>query len=130
MAHDNSNASRVKCGRARVNETSPVKRIRRSKEQMQDVLSAISTILVRAAVTEEQIQELNLPTRPTKQSDTRAKKWTGGECVELDSMPPDEIRQLVKSSIIRHINVHEWQMLQKTEGLERETLRKIWRKAA
>lgn len=85
---------------------------------------------IRAAVTEGQIQELNLPTRPVKTSDTRAKKWTGGECVELDTMPPADIRELVQSCILRHIEVRQWQTLQKTEEMERETLRKIWRKAA
>lgn len=85
---------------------------------------------IRAAVTEEQIETLELPTRTVKTSDSRAATWEGGECVELDSMPPAEIRQLVQSRTIQHINIHEWQTLQKPEELERETLRKIWRTGA
>jgi hypothetical protein len=80
----------------------------------------------RIAVTKEQIRRLKLPTRPVKRSDTRAAKWTGGECVELDTMPPSEIRDLVRQSIVQHINEHEWQTLKKTEELERETLRGMW----
>lgn len=84
---------------------------------------------IRIAVTEEQIQRLNLPTRPTKLTDTRAKKWTGGECVELDSIPPTEIRSLVESSIVQHIDQHEWNLLKQTEEMEKETLRSIRSKA-
>lgn len=85
---------------------------------------------IRIAVTKEQIQRLKLPTRPTKLTDTRAKKWTGGECVELDSMPPTEIRSLIESSIIKHIDQHKWNLLKKTEEMEKETLRSIRRIAA
>lgn len=84
----------------------------------------------RIAVTSEQIQKFNLPTRPTKQTDTRAKKWTGGDCVELDSMPPTSIRELVERSITQHINTREWNAIRQTEKLERETLLKLWRNAA
>lgn len=84
---------------------------------------------IRVAVTEEQISRLELPTRPVKTSDSRAAKWDGGECVELDTMPPAEIRKLVESCIVKHIDVHEWQTLRKTEEMERETLREIWRAA-
>jgi hypothetical protein len=85
---------------------------------------------VRAAVTEEQIQRLKLPTRPVKMSDKRAKKWTGGECVELDTMPPAEIRKLVESGITQHIDQREWGVLLETETMERETLRQLSRRAA
>lgn len=84
----------------------------------------------RIAVTEEQIHRLNLPTRPTKLTDTRAKKWTGGECVELDSIPPTEIRLLVESSIVQNIDQHEWDVLKQTEEMEKDTLRSIRGNAA
>ena len=80
---------------------------------------------IRAAVTRKQILQLKLPTRPVKTSDTRAAKWTGGECVELDSMPPAEIRKLVESCITRHIEPHQWAQTQAIEKAERETLRSL-----
>jgi len=50
------------------------------------------------AVTPEQIQELALPTRPTKQSDTRS--WGfGNESVELDAIEPDVLRQMVNDEL-------------------------------
>jgi hypothetical protein len=84
---------------------------------------------VRVAVTEEQIERLKLPTRPTKASDTRSRNWSGDECVELDTMPPSELRRLVENCIVRNINVRQWEMLRQTEKLERETLERISRKA-
>jgi hypothetical protein len=84
---------------------------------------------VRAAVTAEQIKRLQLPTRPTKTTDTRARNWNGDECVELDTMPPAEIRKIVEDCITRHINGHSWNALLRTEKLERETLREILRRA-
>ncbi len=85
---------------------------------------------IRAAVTQDQIQKLNLPTRPVKTGDTRAAKWTGGECVELDSMPPAYIRALVEECITRHIDPRQWAILKQTEDGEREQLKQIWRSAA
>jgi len=85
---------------------------------------------VRAAVTEEQIRRLQLPTRPTKTSDSRARNWSGTACVELDTMPPAKIRKIVENCIVHHINAHAWKTLQRTEELERATLRQILRRAA
>lgn len=81
--------------------------------------------LIRIAVTRQQIQDLSLPTRPVKMSDSRAARWTGGECVELDSMPPGEIRRLVETSITNLIDVRSWETLQQTERMEKETLARL-----
>ena len=40
----------------------------------------------RVAVTPDQILAWDLPTRPTKATDSRAKRWTGGDSVELDAI--------------------------------------------
>jgi hypothetical protein len=37
-------------------------------------------------------------------------------------MPPAEIRKLVEKCITRHIERYQWEILQKTEAMERETL--------
>jgi hypothetical protein len=80
---------------------------------------------IRVAVTEEQIQQLSLPTRPTKMHSTHAKNWTGGESVELDAMPPVEIKHLVETCITELIDLDQWNTLKNTEGMERETLKQI-----
>jgi hypothetical protein len=50
---------------------------------------------VRVAVNPEQIEEFDLPTRPTKKTDSRAKTFEG-ESVEVDAIPPARLRQMVE----------------------------------
>jgi hypothetical protein len=49
----------------------------------------------RVAVTRKQITRWNLPTRPTKKSDTRSKNF-GDVSVELDAIVPQQLRDLVR----------------------------------
>jgi hypothetical protein len=72
------------------------------------------------AVTPWQIAEWNLPTRPTKASDSRAKHWAGNS-VELDAIPPDLLRQLVRDAIERHISPERLAVIEAAEASERET---------
>lgn len=85
---------------------------------------------VRAAVTPEQIESLKLPTRPVKTSDGRSKNWQGGDSVEIDTMPPAEIRSLVEDCIVGHIDARQWEIVKTAEADEREKLNQIWRTAA
>ena len=75
----------------------------------------------RVAVTSEQIRKWNLPSRPTKQSDPRAKGFTG-ESVELDAIEPDQLRALVRECIERHVNQDALDILLVAEASEREIL--------
>jgi hypothetical protein len=75
----------------------------------------------RAAVTRRQATEWNLPTRPTKTTDTRAKNFTGSS-VELDAIPPDKLRDLVRGCIERHIDQEQMKVLRVAEESERSTL--------
>ena len=56
----------------------------------------------RVAVTQRQIERYNLPSRPTKTSDSRAKGF-GDVSVELDAIDPDTLRALVRNSIEAHL---------------------------
>ena len=76
----------------------------------------------RIAVTENQIRELNLPTRPVKLSDSRAKNWKGSECVELDAMDPGYMQNLVEEKITDLIDEEEWEISKAIETAERHTL--------
>ncbi len=78
----------------------------------------------RIAVTPEQIEAINLPTRPTKTSDSRSKSFIGGS-VEVDAIPPATLRQLVEASITQHIDSDTHERLLATEQAERETLQSI-----
>jgi hypothetical protein len=80
----------------------------------------------RVAVTRDQIQGLKLPTRPTKESDSRSRNFEG-ESVEVDAIPPSTLRLMVRQCIEAHIDQEELQRLQTVEEAERETLRQIAR---
>jgi hypothetical protein len=52
----------------------------------------------------------------------------GDRCVEVDALPPDEIRERVRQAIEHHIDHDEWWRLRETERLERETLESTLRR--
>src|SRR6266536_452124 len=62
----------------------------------------------RIAVNVEQIINWNLPTRPTKQKDPRAKKFGSSESVEIDAIDPRQLRSLVGKTIQQHLPRHQF----------------------
>lgn len=69
----------------------------------------------RAAVTEEQVQEMDLPTRPPKRKgDTPA--------VELDAIPASDLRRIAADCIEEHIDRGILERIRREEEAERETL--------
>jgi hypothetical protein len=76
----------------------------------------------RVAVTENQIAQYGLPTRPTKKSDSRSKGFDG-ESVEVDAIDPDELRRLCEQRIVQHIDQDVLDRMLAVEEAERETLR-------
>jgi hypothetical protein len=78
----------------------------------------------RPAVTHEQIEQWNLPTRPTKQSDSRAKKFGSAISVELDAIPAHQLRALVRECIERHVDQEQLGILRTAEESERELLKR------
>lgn len=78
----------------------------------------------RLAVTPEQIEEYALPTRPTKTTDSRAAKFTGGS-VEVDAIPPSILRQLVEDAITQHVDPDALRLTRVAEQSEREILTRI-----
>lgn len=83
----------------------------------------------RLAVNREQIDEYGLPTRPTKTTDSRAKKFMrehGTDSVELDAIPPAVLRSLVRDSIERHMDPDKLRVMRLAERNERDVLRSVW----
>jgi hypothetical protein len=78
----------------------------------------------RIAVTESQIAEWALPTRPTKKRDTRSKSFKG-DSVELDAIPPDYLRRLARDAIERHSDPQRLKVLQTAEDEERRVLERL-----
>lgn len=83
----------------------------------------------RVAVTLGQIERWNLPTRPTKRKpkDYRAKKFEG-DSVEVDAMPPSELRALAEICITQHIDQAALTSTRLVEAAERDTLSSMLRR--
>jgi hypothetical protein len=79
------------------------------------------------AVTEEQIESLELPIRETKSSDPRSKSWGDKPSVELDALPAPVLRDLVRDCIERHIDHNELERTRLIELREREALDEVRR---
>ncbi len=78
----------------------------------------------RVAVTERQIARWNLPTRPTKTTDSRAKGF-GDVSVELDAIEPNLLRGLVTECIEMHLPSDQFDVLKAAEESERTLLTKV-----
>jgi hypothetical protein len=73
----------------------------------------------RIAVTLKQIEQWNLPTRPTKATDTRSKDF-GDISVELDAIDPNRLRNLVQETIEQHLPAQRFEALKAAEESERD----------
>jgi hypothetical protein len=89
-----------------------------------DILERQREFYRRVAVTRDQIQGLKLPTRPTKESDSRSRNFEG-ESVEVDAIPPSTLRLMVRQCIEAYIDREQLRRVQMIEKEERETLRRI-----
>lgn len=97
---------------------------RKIEATLRELAPKADITFTRLAVNGEQIDELNLPTRPTKKNDTRAKNWTGGS-VEVDAIPPAVLRGMVTDAIEAHVDRDELERLEVAEESERDLLYRI-----
>jgi hypothetical protein len=94
------------------------------EETLREMAPDADITFERLAVTAEQIQAWNLPTRPTKASDTRSKNF-GDISVELDAIEPDKLRTLVEAAIDRHLPQRQFEVLKAAEESERSVIRQL-----
>lgn len=86
--------------------------------------------LRRVAVTREQAEEMNLPTRPTKRDGNRHARSFDGESVEVDAMEPSTLKKLLQSCVEDFMDADQLRILREAEASEREQLRIFARRAA
>ena len=91
------------------------------EETLRELAPDAEIFFERIAVTPEQIEHWDLPTRPTKTSDTRAKNF-GAISVELDAIEPNQLRHLVQDAIEQHLPAHKYEILKAAEQSEREII--------
>jgi len=78
----------------------------------------------RVAIFKEDIDEYNLPPLLVKDSDSRTKKFVrqhGKNCVELDALPPDVLRDRLREAIEGHLDTEAWERAQIVEEAQRES---------
>jgi len=88
------------------------------EETLREMAPGADITFKRVAVTPAQIDAWNLPTRPTKMSDSRAKGF-GDVSVELDAIEPNLLRVLVRSTLERHLPPDRFAVLKAAEESER-----------
>jgi len=100
------------------------------EETLRELAPDADIYFERLAVTAEQIAEWNLPTRPTKASDTRAKNFGSAISVELDAIEPNQLRALVQEAIERHLPPEQFEILKAAEESERNIITRLVGKIA
>ena len=76
----------------------------------------------RVAVRRQQIEQYDLPTRPTKAMTSHGRGLHEGDSVEVDAIPPAVLLDLVRGSIERHVDRARVAVLEAAEASERELL--------
>ena len=94
------------------------------EETLRELAPDADITFERIAVTPEQIDAWDLPTRPTKTSDTRSKGF-GEISVELDAIEPDQLRGLVREAIEDHLPRRQFEVLKAAEDSERTIIRQL-----
>jgi hypothetical protein len=92
------------------------------EETLTEMAPAADIRFKRLAVTPTQIRAWDLPTRPTKTTDSRAKGF-GEISVELDAIPPHVLRHIVELVLTQHLPPEKLKVLQAAEESERELLK-------
>ncbi len=91
------------------------------EQTLRELAPYAQIVFERLAVTPWQIRLWDLPTRPTKQTDSRAKGF-GAISVELDAIEPNQLRQIIQETIEQHLPAHQLAVLRAAEKSERATL--------
>lgn len=81
-------------------------------------------------LTYDQVTKMRLPTRPAKRNTKADQRWPYEFAAELDAIPPDDLRDLVRWAIERHLPADELERLKEIEAAERDTLMKFIGRAA
>jgi hypothetical protein len=99
--------------------------LRRLCDQLLKGFEPEMLVFERMAINEGQIRRWGLPSRPTKRTgNSHANGWPDGRpSVELDALPPSELRDMVRYCIEQHVDLDQLYHLRAVEAAEREQLR-------
>jgi hypothetical protein len=100
------------------------------EQTLREMAPDAEIIFERLAVTRRQITNWSLPSRPTKKSDTRAKRFGSDLSVELDAIDPNRLRSIVQAAIERHLPARQFEILKAAEESERKIIARLVRRVA
>jgi len=92
---------------------------RKIEQRLRQFAPDADIVFKRIGVTPEQIEAWELPTRPTKKTDSRRKNFSGTS-VEVDAIPALKLRELVRDCIEQHVNEHQLHVTTVAEKSERK----------
>jgi hypothetical protein len=92
---------------------------------LKDMAPDIDFHFERLAVTPKQIDKWHLPTRVTKDTDSRADAWGNQPSVELDAIEPKKLRKLVEDAINKHMTAAERDTLLEDDQDARDYIRNL-----
>src|SRR5262245_14626203 len=95
------------------------------EETLRELAPDAEIYFERIAVTPEQIADWDLPTRPTKASDTRSRSFSSAISVELDAIEPNRLRALVQHATERNLPLEQFAVLKAAEESEREIIARL-----
>jgi hypothetical protein len=84
--------------------------------------NGVEVTVRKIAITPEQIRKYRLITQPVTKSDSRAREFIrryGPECAELDALPANAVRSLVRKALEQHIDPHQLHVMRLAEEEER-----------
>ncbi|PHP27520.1 hypothetical protein [Limimaricola cinnabarinus] len=90
----------------------------------------VPVIFERLGLSERQVIDMDLPTRPAKRGTTADRRWPHAFAAELDAIPPELLRDIVREAIERHLPYDQLAHLKQVEAVERETLMQFIGRAA
>jgi len=79
---------------------------RNIRDKLNDVFG-VHVVVERVALTREQIDDRELPPQPAKRSDSRYEDFVeehGDMAVELDALPPEDLRSIVRDAVDGHFD--------------------------
>ena len=84
--------------------------------------NGVEVTVQKIAITPEQIEEYGLITQPVTRKDARAREFVrryGTATAELDALPANAVRALVREAIEQHIDPHQLHVMRLAEAEER-----------
>ena len=83
----------------------------------------IEVHFIHLGVTLEQIEAWRLPKREPKRNTAADRRWPYAFAVEIDAIPPDDLRTLVREAIEQFLPREQFDILKVAEESERDLLR-------